>query len=68
MWEIGLNYSAIECLESYCDLLAMVVLILENHGVAKGGLNPEAASRFLSPCKEDFESETERVSKAQRFY
>lgn len=33
--------------------------MLETHGETKGGLNPEAVSRFLSPYKEDFDSETE---------
>lgn len=33
--------------------------MLETHSETKGGLNPEAVSRFLSPYKEDFDSETE---------
>ena len=40
----------------------------EAHGVAKRRLNPVSMSKFLSLCKKEFKSETEKVSKTQRFH
>lgn len=45
-----------------------VTLMSEAHREATESLNPVAVSRFLSPCKKEFENETERFGNAQRLY